>query len=72
MVLGLAFPKFSMTPSTVVSITSKSAGNRQATRAESRSLSPNFSSVNETASFSLMIGTTPRLSRVTSVFRALR
>jgi hypothetical protein len=56
MVLGLALPKFSMKPSTVVKITSASAGSRQATRAESWSLSPNFNSVNEMASFSLMIG----------------
>ena len=67
-----AFPKFSITPSTVVRITSKSAGNSDATSAESLSLSPNLISVNDTASFSLMIGTTPRPSNVTSVLRALR
>src|SRR5205814_4184148 len=49
-VVGLAFPKFSITPSTVVRTTSKSAGNRQATSAESWSLSPNFNSVKDTAS----------------------
>ena len=36
------------------------------------SLSPNFNSVNDTASFSLMMGMTPWLSKVTSVLRALR
>ncbi len=56
MVLGLALPKFSMTPSTVVRMTSKSAGNSDATSADNLSLSPNLISVNETASFSLMIG----------------
>ena len=60
MVFGFALPKFSMTPSTVVRMTSKSAGNSDATSAENLSLSPNFNSVNETASFSLMMGTTPR------------
>ena len=72
MVLGLALPKFSMTPSTVVRITSKSAGRSDATSADSLSLSPNFNSVLETASFSLMTGTTPRPNRVTRVLRALR
>ena len=45
-----------MTPSTVVRMTSKSAGNSDATSADSLSLSPNLISVNDTASFSLMIG----------------
>ena len=72
MVRGFALPKFSSTPSTVVRMTSKSAGSSEATSAESLSLSPNFNSVKETTSFSLMIGTTPWLSRVTSVLRALR
>ena len=71
-VLGLALPKFSSTPSTVVSTISKSAGNSDATSAESLSLSPNFNSVKETTSFSLMMGTTPWLKRVTNVLRALR
>ena len=71
-VFGFALPKFSMTPSTVVRITSKSAGSSAATSAESLSLSPNLISVNDTASFSLMTGTTPRPSSVTSVLRALR
>ena len=71
-VRGLALPKFSSTPSTVVRMSSKSAGSSEATSAESLSLSPNFSSVKETTSFSLMIGTTPWLRSVTSVLRALR
>ena len=48
-VRAFAFPKFSITPSTVVRMTSKSAGNSVATRAVILSLSPNFSSVNETS-----------------------
>ena len=71
-VFGLALPKFSMTPSTVVKMTSKSAGSNDATSADKVSLSPNLISVNDTASFSLMMGTTPRPSSVTSVLRALR
>ena len=72
MVLGLALPKFSMKPSTVVKITSASAGSRQATSAESWSLSPNLISVKEMASFSLMMGMTPWRSSETRVVRALR
>ena len=65
-------PKFSTTPSTVVRMTSRSAGSSAATSAESLSLSPNFSSVTETASFSLMMGITPCFNSVTKVWRALR
>ena len=44
-VLGFFLPKFFTRPSTVVRMTSRSAGSRQATSAASQSLSPNFSSV---------------------------
>ena len=72
MTRGFGPPNPSMTPSTVVSTTRRSAGSRQVTSADNRSLSPNFNSVVETVSFSLIIGITPRARRVSRVLRALR
>jgi hypothetical protein len=69
---AVRFPKSFTKPSAVVKITNKSAGNKHDTNAPNRSLSPNFSSVTETASFSLIIGTTPLSSKVTKVFRAFK
>jgi hypothetical protein len=55
-----------------VRITSASASIRLATSAPSVSLSPTLISSVTTVSFSLMIGTTPSRSRVSSVERAFR
>ena len=59
-------------PAVSVSSTSCSARTRWATRAASRSLSPNRISSSATASFSLTTGTTPRSSSRPRVWRACR